>query len=103
MGPNWKIRVVRVALEALGIEANAILKHGIQREVYAIPLAKNYREVLLGEHSNIRSTMRPASDITAYCLQRWIIPRADRDKRYKRFARRRVLDALLNGGPGPNW
>lgn len=103
MGPNWKIRVVRAALEDLGINANAMLKHGIEREVYAIPLAKNYRQVLQGEHTNVQSIALPAAEITDYCLRRWIWPRAERDKRYRRFARSHVLNALRNGGPGPEW
>jgi hypothetical protein len=102
-GPNWRIRVVRTALEDLGIDGNSILKHGIEREVYAIPLATNWQKILLGEHKNVRSSVLPASDITDYCLKRWIIPRSERDKRYKKFARRRILDALLNGVPNARW
>ena len=103
MGPNWKIRVARTALEELGIDGNAVLKHGIEREVYAVPLATNWREVLLGQHRNVRSTTLPLADIVGFCLQRWVLPRADRDKRYKRFARKRIVECLHNGGPGPAW
>lgn len=103
MGPNWKIRVIRAALESIGIDGNSILRHTIPREVYAVPLATNWKEILLGEHVNTRSCVQPASDIATYCLQRWILPRAERDKSYKRFARRRIIDALRNGGPGPAW
>lgn len=100
MGPNWKIRVARAALEQLGIDGNAVLKHGIERDVYAIPLAKNWREILHGTHKNVQSLVLPASDISDYCLQRWIVPRAARDKRYKKFARCRIMESLLNHGPG---
>lgn len=103
MGPNWKIRVARVALEEIGLDSTAILKHGIEREVYAVPLARNWKEILLGQHRNVQSCVRPASEITEFCLKRWIVPRAARDKRYKRFARRRILDCLLNNGPGSAW
>lgn len=103
MGPNWRIRVVRTALEKIGIDGNSILKHGIEREVYAIPLAINWRDILLGKHKNVRSCVLPASAIASFCLNRWIIPRATRDKRYKRFARCRIMDCLLNGGPGSAW
>lgn len=103
MGPNWRIRVARAALEGIGIDGNAILKHGVEREVYAIPLATNWREILLGTHKNVQSRVLPASDIASFCLSRWIIPRAARDKRYKKFARRRIMDCLLNGGPDSAW
>jgi len=103
MGPNWKIRVVRTALEKLGIDGNAILRHGIEREVYAIPLARNWRDILLDNQKNVRSCVLPVSEIADFCLRRWIIPRAVRDKRYKRFARYRIMECLLNGGPESAW
>lgn len=103
MGPNWKIRVARTALESLGIDGNAILKHGIEREVYAIPLATNWREVLLGTHRNVRTCTLPKSEIVRFCLDRWVLPRAERDKRYRRFARCRIMESLQGGGPGATW
>lgn len=103
MGPNWKIRVARAALERLGIKGNSILRHGIEREVYAIPLARNCLEVLSGKHRNVRSCTLPLDEIAQFCLARWVIPRAQRDKRYKRFARRRVMERLRKGGPGLPW
>ena len=103
MGPNWKIRVARTALEKIGIDGNAVLKHGIEREVYAIPLATNWQEILLGRQKNVRSCVIPTTEISKFCLSRWIVPRATRDNRYKTFDRRRIMDCLLNGGPGPTW
>ena len=103
MGPNWKIRVVRAALENIGLDGNAILRHGIEREVYAIPLAKNWQKILLGQQRNVRSSVIPAAEISEFCLNRWIVPGAARDDRYKVFERSSVMDCLLNGGPGPTW
>jgi hypothetical protein len=96
MGPNWKIRVIRTALEKFGIDGNSILRHGIEREVYAVPLADNWREILLGRHKNVRTSVLPAGDIVEYCLERWIIPRSTRNEGYKGFTPRNVLDRLLN-------
>ncbi len=103
MGPNWKLRVARTALEDVGLDGNGILKHGIEREVYAIPLARNWKQILMGEHQNVRALTLSASEISAYCIQRWMVPRAERDKRYRRFARRRIMDCFANGGPGSAW
>lgn len=103
MGPNWKIRVARAALEDVGLDGNGILKHGIEREVYAVPLAQNWKPILLGEHRNVRSSTLPAAQIAEYCLSRWMLPRAERDKRFKRFTRRKILDFLTNGHSEPNW
>ena len=103
MGPNWKIRVIRTALDSLGINGGSILKHGIRREVYAVPLADNFREVLLGNQEDVRAKFLPASEISGYCLKRWVLPRAKRNDTYKHFLGRSVLSALQNGGPGPRW
>lgn len=99
MGPNWKIRVIRTALVHIGVDASSILKHGIRREVYAIPLTNNFRNVLLGQQKIAESKVLPASEISNYCLKRWIVPRAGRDNTYKSFLSRSVLATLRNGSP----
>ena len=99
MGPNWKLRVARAALEDIGIDGNSILKHGIEREVYAIPLASNWDEVLLGRHQTVCSLTRPAAEISEFCLGRWVVPRSNRDKRYQSFNRDIIMKSLLNGTP----
>ncbi len=103
MGPNWKIRVARTALEKIGIDGNTILKHGVKREVYAIPLASNWQDILLGRQRNTHFSTLSASEIADFCLSRWIVPRAARDKRYLSFSRHRIMDCMLNGGPGSTW
>ena len=100
MGPNWKLRVVRAALEEIGMSGNAILKHGIEREVYAIPLAHNWRRILMGNHRNVRSNVLPVRAISEFCVARWIVPRAEWDKRYRRFVRTSIMEHLLNSGHG---
>ena len=96
MGPNWKLRVVRAALENIGIDGNSILKHGIEREVYAIPLAQNWQKILLGSNKNIRSLASPAPEIADFCLNRWMIPRARRDNSYKDFDPESIMQSLLD-------
>jgi len=103
MGPNWRIRVARTALDKIGLDSDDILNHGIAREVYAIPLARNWNEILLGTQGNVRSCVLPASEIMEFCLKRWLVPRASRDKRYKRFARCRIMESLNNCGVGATW
>ncbi len=103
MGPNWKLRVVRAALEDLGIDGNSILKHGIEREVYAIPLAQNWQKILLGSNKNVRSLSLPTSEIADFCLNRWMVPRARRDERFKDFDPESIMRSLLNDGAGAPW
>ncbi len=100
MGPNWKLRVARAALEDLGIDGNSILKHGIEREVYAIPLAENWKKVLSGEHQRLRSLTRPSAEISQFCLDRWLVPRSERDASFRSFDSGSIISTLLNGGTG---
>jgi hypothetical protein len=103
MGPNWRLRVTRAALEDVGYEGDFLLRHGVPREVYAAPLAENWRQVLLGEHQRVRTRVLPAKEIADYCLKRWIIPRSHRDTGFKRVSRGPILHCLLNGGPPASW
>ena len=100
MGPNWKLRVARAALEDIGIDGNSILKHGVEREVYVIPLADNWREVLSGKRKRTRSLTKSAAEISRFCLNRWIVPRSNRDKSYQDFDKGSIINSLLNGGTG---
>ena len=103
MGPNWKLRVARAALEDLGIDGNSILRHGVEREVYAIPLADNWREVLAGKRKRTRSLTRSAAEISRFCLNRWVVPRSERDASFRSFDSGSIMPTLLNGGPGATW
>jgi len=47
-GANPLMRKLREGLEVLGFPSTEILKHGNKRVLYCVPLAKNFREVLLG-------------------------------------------------------
>ena len=96
MGPNWKLRVARAALEDLGIQGNQVLKHGIAREVFGVPLAKNWQKILLGKNTRVRSTALPVEEISEYCLNRWIMPRAEWDTRYASFSRTEIAKSILD-------
>ncbi len=47
-GVNPLMRKIREALDEVGLLSDKILWHGNERVVYAVPLAKNFREVLIG-------------------------------------------------------
>jgi hypothetical protein len=81
-GPNWKIRVLRTALEQIGLPGD-LLKHGIRREVYLAPVARNWAEFLRGQTDTIEPSRRMLTDLASYFKQRWAIPRAARNPQYK--------------------
>jgi hypothetical protein len=47
-GVNPRMRKIREALELVGLPSDPILQHGNRRVIYAVPLARNFREILLG-------------------------------------------------------
>jgi hypothetical protein len=85
-GPNWRMRVVRASLEMIGIEWD-VLRHGIQREVYAAPLAENWQDYLLGNDSKALISRPPAQRIADACIERWIAPRAERRPEFQNWTR----------------
>jgi hypothetical protein len=92
-GPNWRMRVIRVGLEQLGLDPD-VLRHGIAREVFAMPIAANAREYLRGDELTAAIDRPSAASIAEAARARWVIPRAERNQEYREFAREDLL-ALL--------
>ena len=92
-GPSWRLRALRKACHILGIDAN-LLRHGIKREVYAIPLATNWREILLGRETIPEYHSRNVSEIAMALLRRWVIPRSERTSDWSCWTRQNTWDAL---------
>lgn len=86
MGPNWRIRVMREALNQVGLPEN-LLRHGIAREIYAAPLAEGWREFLRGQVPTC-TVSRPTADVIARAAtERWLLPRAERFPHYTSWTR----------------
>jgi len=85
-GPNWRFRVVKQCLAHLGL-SHSLLFHGIRREVFVVPLADNAREFLRGEEPEPSYYSMPVEEIAAHFRERWLLPRAARDRRYLSFSR----------------
>ena len=83
-GPNYRIRVVRRALEQLKLPPN-LLQHGIKRAVYVAPLAKNTAAFLRGDNEHLLRYDRRFADIVDAWRERWLLPRASRDASYRSF------------------
>ena len=75
-GPNWRLRTIRAAMKSLEID-DQLLKHGIQREVFAAELSDTARKQLREgiEGPVIRPT---ASEVGETALNRWMRPRYER-------------------------
>lgn len=83
-GVNPRMRMIRQAMELLDLPSNALLLHGNKRVIYGIPLARNFREVLLGL-ADRPSYLLPLSNpkegtkaLVSFWLRRWLVPRIRR-------------------------
>ena len=71
-GPIWRMRVIRTTADILGFDGDFLLKHSFHREIYAIPLAYNFRKFLNGDAVNLRRFDYPLSELVSYWKNRWL-------------------------------
>lgn len=76
--------VVRRCLTKIGLSADW-LYHGVRREIFVVPLARNTRQFLTGEHSRLLWYDQPAADLFTWFSNRWLLPRAEWDRRFREF------------------
>ncbi|MBI2907473.1 MAG: DUF4338 domain-containing protein [Chloroflexi bacterium] len=93
-GPNWRFRVVKRCLARLGL-STALLYHGIKRQVFAVPLAENAQEFLRGQDAEPMYHSMPQERIFSYFKERWLLPRAERDQRYKGVTREDIQRQIM--------
>ena len=92
-GPNWKLRTVRKGLKELGLSGE-LLKHGINREIYGIPLAYNFREFLLSQEKKLNKFDLPIRRLSDYFKNRWLYGRAERKPEYREFTKESVKSLI---------
>ncbi len=81
-----KREVIRKCLQKIEL-SSALNYHGIQREVFLAPLARNAREFLRGEHSKLLWYDLPATDLVDWFRRRWLLPRSMRPEGRAEFFR----------------
>ena len=95
-GPNWRLRTIRAAIGELGLN-QAVLKHGIRREVFYAPFGANAPEVMrTGEGSLDTSNLLTVAEIGDLARERWMVPRSKRRDEFRAWERQRILD-LVHG------
>jgi len=83
-GVNPKLRKVRGALDVIGLPSDLLLKHGSPRLIYAVPLARNFREVLFGRITRatfvVPNKSGASERIVEFWRQRWLANRINQAK-----------------------
>jgi len=81
-GVNPKLRKVRTALDLLSLPSDSLLQHGNHRVIYAVPLARNFRAVLLGVTDRPKWIVPQSSlatrAIISFWRDRWFAKRVER-------------------------
>jgi len=95
-GPNWRMRVIRVALQSCGLSPE-ILRHQVGRESYMIPLAENTKECLLDPGLQPDYYDDDVETIAGSAIRRWVIPRAARRPEFRHRRNWQILEDILTG------
>lgn len=89
------MRVARVGLQSLGLDPN-LVRHGIKREVYAMPMTENFRDVLKG-NTRHKVVKRPSiRDLSPAALERWVLPRAETRPEFRNLRKSDYLEEHLS-------
>jgi hypothetical protein len=84
-GVNPLMRKMREALTFVGLPSEMLLRHGNQRIIYGVPLASNFRRVLLGLETRPKyivaqsSPRKKTAMIGTYWINRWLSKRIEQD------------------------
>jgi len=76
--------VVRKSLSLLGLSSR-FMYHGIRRELFFVPHSKNWKGFLCGKTTHLDPYNLSIAEISEYIKDRWMGPRAERDKAYNKF------------------
>jgi hypothetical protein len=76
--------ILRKVLPLIGLPREFIY-HGVQREIFAAPLAHNSLEFLRGEQRRLRLYGHSVQELFNWFRNRWLLPRAARDDSYRGF------------------
>lgn len=107
-GQSPKLRMIREGLDHLGLPSDVILNHGSARIVYGVPLARNFRDYLLGLE-DVPSYFLPQDDpevgtglIADHWRDRWLSNRILRDEVLHDVRRHTLVRPIRHGARVPS-
>jgi hypothetical protein len=71
-GPSWRMRVIKAAGNLLGFDGDSLLRHSFQRAIYAIPLASNWKDALIGKYKKPDYFNYPLQELVSHWKERWL-------------------------------
>jgi len=89
-GPNWRMRVIRLASDIIGFDSNILLQHSFKRGIYAVPLAENFRSFLFGKTDKPIYYNLPMQALVKFWKERWLNMRKKKTN---------IIDKILNFNP----
>ena len=102
-GVNPLMRKLRDGLAGVGLPADELLMHGNQRVVYGVPLAENFREVLLGRDKRpkywmaLKGAENHTKLLAEFWRKRWLAGRITRPGILEEVARHTVSYPIVHG------
>jgi hypothetical protein len=76
--------VVKKCLASAGLPSD-LLRHGVKRQIFVVPLAQNTKEYLTGMDNKLQAFDFSADGMFDYFRERWMLPRASRQHEFRAF------------------
>lgn len=101
-GPKEAWRNITRVMQMLGIKGDNALHHGIRREAWAIPLAKNAWEYLSGNSQRPAYYQASFSSLAMRWRNRWMLPRSKREcvLDWRNWQREQILEIITPSNDG---
>ncbi len=71
-GPSWVMRIIRTAGDILGFDSDFLLKHSFKRNIYFVPLAKEYKAFLNGQTKQPLFYNYTKKELVDFWKERWL-------------------------------
>jgi hypothetical protein len=102
-GVNPRLRKIRDGLDLFGLDSDELLMHGHPRLVYAVPLALNFRNYMLGKATkpeypfSLKDPKSTSKAIVNWWAERWLSKRIERDDVLAGVAKERLTYPIRHG------
>lgn len=96
-GPKPVWQNITRTLTMLGIDGKG-LRHGIRRQAWCIPLARNAWEYLNGETEEPDYYETTFEQLASWWKERWLLPRAQRISDWRDWSKESVLESITVSG-----